>query len=62
MLTIKNFFDLQERPDSTELKLNTNKDFFSDNYIMDILLFITVIISLLATILTVYLLYKHKKL
>ena len=45
-----------------EMKLNTNKNFFSDNYIMDIFLFITVIISLLATTLTVYLLCKHKKL
>ena len=41
---------------------NTNKNFFSENYIVDIFLFITVIISLLATTLTVYLLCKHKKL
>ena len=53
--------DLQERHDDMEVKLNTNKKFFSDNYIMDIFLFITVIISLLATTLTVYLLCKHKK-
>ena len=52
---------MQERHDSTELELNTNKNFFSDNYIINIFLFITVIISLLATILTVYLLCKHKK-
>ena len=55
-------FNLQERHDSTEVKLNTNKNFFSDNYIVDIFLFITVIISLLATTLTEYLLCKHKKL
>ena len=55
----KEIFDLQERHDSTEL--NTNKNFF-DNYIVDIFLFITVVISLLITILTVYLLCKHKKL
>ena len=36
-------FDFQERHDSTEL--NTNKNFFSDNYIVDVFLFITVIIS-----------------
>ena len=53
-------FDLQERHDSMEI--NTNKNFFSDNYIIYVFLFITVIISLLATILTVYLLCKHKKL
>ena len=58
----KEIFDLQERHGSMEVKLNTNKNFFSDNYIMDIFLFITVIISLLATTLTVYLLCKHKKL
>ena len=58
----KEIFDLQERHESTELELNTNKNFFSDNYIIDIFLFITVIISLLARTLTVYLLCKHKKL
>ena len=44
------------------MELNTNKSFFSENYILDIFLFITVIISLLATTLAVYLLCKHKKL
>ena len=44
------------------MELNTNKNFFSENYIVDIFLFITSIISLLATILTIYLLCKHKKL
>ena len=55
----KEIFDLQERHDST--KLNTNKIFFSDNYIVDIFMFISAVISLLATTLTVYLLCKHKK-
>ena len=58
----KEIFDLQERHDSMEVKLNTNKNFFSDNYILDIFMFITAIISLMATTLTAYLLYKHKKL
>ena len=58
--TDKEISFLQERHDSTEL--NTNKNFFSDNYIIDNFLFITAIISLLATTLTVYLLCKHKKL
>ena len=57
----KEIFDLQERHDGTKLKLNTNKNFFHDNYIVDIFLFITAIIFLLATTLTVYLLCKHKK-
>ena len=56
----KEIFDLQERHDITEL--NTNKNFFSDNYIMHIFMFISAIISLLATTLTVNLLCKHKKL
>ena len=58
----KEIFDLQERHNNTELKLNTNKHFFSDNYIIDISLFITAIISQLAMTLTVYSLCKHKKL
>ena len=58
----KEIFDLQERHVGMEVKLDTNKNLFSDNYIMDIFLFITAIISLLATTLTVYLLCKHKKL
>ena len=58
----KEIFDLQERYDSTELELNTNKNFFSDNYIIDVFLFITAIVSLLATTLTVQSLCKEKKL
>ena len=56
----KDIFDLQERHDNTELI--TTKNFFSDNYVIDVFLFIPEIISLLATILTIYLLCKHKKL
>ena len=56
----KEIFDLQERHDSTEL--NTNKNFFSDNYIMNMFMFISAISSLLTTTLTVHLLCKHKKL
>ena len=56
----KEIFDLQERHDSMEL--NTNKKFFSDNYIVDTFMFTSAIISLLAITLTVYLLCKHKKL
>ena len=44
------------------MKINTNKNFFSDNYIMDIFKFISAVISLLATTLMVYLLCKQKKL
>ena len=57
----KEIFDLQERHDSMQLELNTNKKFFSDSYIVDVFLFIAAIISLLAATLTAYLLCKHKK-
>ena len=55
----KEIFDLQERHETTIL--NTSKNFFSDNYIMDIFVFISAITSLLTTALIVYLLCKHKK-
>ena len=55
----KEIFGLQERHENTIL--NTNKNFFSDNYIVDIFVFICAIILLLTTTLTVYLLCKHKK-
>ena len=42
--------------------LNANKNFFLDNYIVDIFMFMSAVISLLATTLTMYLLCKHKKL
>ena len=56
----KEIFNLQERYDS--MALHNNKKIFSENYIIDDFLFITAIISLLATTLTKYLLCKHKKL
>ena len=55
----KYIFDLQERHGSDSVELNTNKIFFSNNYIVDIFMFISALISLLATTLTVYLLCKH---
>ena len=57
----KEMFDLQERHDDN-MKINTNKNFFSDNYIMDIFMFISAVILLLVTTLTLYLLCKLKKL
>ena len=55
----KEIFDLQERYETTIL--NTSKNFFSNNHIMDIFMFFSSIISLLSTTLTIYLLCKHKK-
>ena len=56
----KEIFDLKERHDN--MALITNKKFFSDNYVIDVFLFIAAIIFLLATALATYLLCKHKKL
>ena len=55
----KEIFDLKERHDTTDL--TTNKNFFSYNYIVDIFLLITAVISLLVITLAIYLLCKHKK-
>ena len=51
-------FDLQERHESTS---NTNKNFFSNNHIVDIFVFVSIIISLISTTLIIYLMCKHKK-
>ena len=56
----KELFDLQERHNIVEL--NSNKNFCSHNNIMDIFLFVTAIISLLVTVLTVYLLCNTRNL
>ena len=54
-------FDFEERHVSTvEYLNNSNKNFFSDNYIVDIFMFTSSIISLLSTTLVIYLFCKHK--
>ena len=55
----KEIFDLNKRHVPTDLA--TNKNFFTSNYIVDIFLFIIAVISLLVTILVIYLLCKYKK-
>ena len=57
----KEIFDLNERQDIMDKNL-PNKNFFTNNLIVDIFLFITIIISLLVTNLVIYVLCKHKKL
>ena len=58
---IKEIFDLQQRHVSTVESLNnSNKNFFSNNYIVDIFMFTSSIISLISTTLVVYLFCKHK--
>ena len=56
----KEIFHLKQRHDANA-KINTNKNFFYNNCIVDIFMFISTVISLLATTLTMYLLCKHKK-
>ena len=49
---------MQERHESTS---NTNKNFFSNNDMVDIFIFVSSIISLISTTLIIYLMCKHKK-
>ena len=54
---------MNERHDTTDL--TTNKNFFSNNYIINIFLFISAIISVISVLVptfTIYLLCKYKKL
>ena len=55
----KEIFGLDERHDTMDL--TTNKNFFSNNYILDVFLSVTSVISLLVTNFAIYLLCKHKK-
>ena len=56
----KDIFDLNERHYTTDLI--TNKNLLFNNYIGDVFLYVTAVISLLVTTLALYLLCKHKKL
>ena len=58
----KEFFDLEERHVSTIKLLNhSNKNFFSNNYIIDIFMFTSSVISIISTTLIIYLFCKHKQ-
>ena len=52
---------MQQRHDANA-NINANKNFFHNNYIMDIFMFISAMILLLTITLIMYLLCKHKKL
>ena len=57
----KEMFDFEQRHVSTAESLNNSmKNFFSNNYIVDIFMFISPIISLISTTLVIYLFCKHK--
>ena len=54
----KEIFDLNKRHDSIEL--TTNKHFFSNNYMVDVFLFIAAVISLLVTTFAIYLMQTQE--
>ena len=57
----KEIFDLKQRHVSTVESLNnSNKNFFSNNYMVDIFMFASSIISIISTTLVIYLFCKHK--
>ena len=57
----KEIFDFEQRHVSTVESLNnSNKKFFSNNYIVDIFVFTSIIISLISANLVIYLFGKHK--
>ena len=57
----RKIFDLKERHVSAVEQLNTfNKNCFSNNYIVDIFMFTSSVISLISTNLIIYLFCKHK--
>ena len=59
----KEFFYLKERHDINELDLETpNKNFFTNNFIVDVFMFIIAIISVIITMIILYILCKHNKL
>ena len=57
----KEILDLKQRHASTAESLNnSNKNFFSNNYIVDIFMFTSSTISIISTSLVIYLFCKHK--
>ena len=57
----KEIFDLKQGHVSTvESSNNSNKKFFSNNYMVDIFVFASSIISIISTTLVIYLFCKHK--
>ena len=59
----KEIFDLKERHARNELDLETpNKNFFTNNFIVDVFIFIIAIISAITTMIIIYVLHKCNKL
>ena len=59
----KEIFDLKERYAINEIDIDSpNKNFFTNNFIVDIFIFIIAIILTITTLLIIYVLCKHNKL
>ena len=59
----KEIFDLKERHDIDELDIGfSNKNFFTNKFIIDTFVFVIVIISVITTMILIYTLCKHNKL
>ena len=57
----KEIFDFEQRHVSAvESSYNSNKNFFFNNYIVDVFMFTSSVISLISTTLVIYLFCKHK--
>ena len=59
----KEIFDLKERHDIDEFEIEfVSKNFFTNNFIIDVFVFITALISVTSTIIIIYAICKHNKL
>ena len=59
----KEIFDLKERHDIEELETKfVSKNFFTNNFIIDVFVFAVAIISAISTIIIIYMICKHNKL
>ena len=59
----KEIFDLKERHDIEELETEcVRKNFFTNNFIIDVFVFAIAIISVISTIIIIYTICKHNKL
>ena len=59
----KDIFDLKERHDIDELETEfVSKNFFTNNFIIDVFVFAIAIISVISTIIIIYAICKHNKL
>ena len=59
----KEIFDLKERHDIDELETEfASKNFFTNNFILDVFVFVIAIISVMSTLIIIYTICKHNKL